>query len=83
MPILLAKNQGYRKKSIIVLIALVLLGFLGLFSAMPTSAQEPIITVTIDQIYQTADFTLDESIAIQISGTFTIDDYTGNVYCCR
>ncbi|UCE37000.1 MAG: winged helix-turn-helix transcriptional regulator [Thermoplasmata archaeon] len=80
MPILLAKNQDNGKKSIFLLVALVLLGFLILLSAYPVSAQETKITVTIDKIYQTADFTVDESIIIEISGTFKIEDYTGNVY---
>jgi DNA-binding MarR family transcriptional regulator len=80
MPILLAKNQGNRKKSNIILIAMVLLGFLISISVFPTSAQEPNIIVSIDQVYQTADFTVDGSPTIRVSGTFTVDDYTGNVY---
>jgi DNA-binding MarR family transcriptional regulator len=73
MPILLAKNQGYRKKSIIILTALVLLGFLGVFSLSSVSAQGTEITVSLDQAaYQVADFTVEEDITYYLSGNVTI-----------
>jgi DNA-binding MarR family transcriptional regulator len=73
MPIILAKNQGNRKKSIIILIVMVLLGFLGVFSVSSVSAQGTEITVSLDQAeYQVADFTVEEDITILLSGTITV-----------
>ncbi len=80
MPNSMAKNRKRRKMSIIMLSTLVLMVFLFIIFIWPISAQEPNIIVTVDQVYQTADFTVDETIKIQITGSFTIDDYTGNVY---
>jgi predicted transcriptional regulator len=74
MPILLAQNQGNRKKSIIVIIALVLLGFLGVFSLSSVTAQGTEITVLLDQAeYQVADFTVEEDITISLSGSVTVE----------
>ncbi len=72
-------REKHTKGSIFIISTLLMMVLLTLGIANPVSAQGE-VSVQVDQSYQTADLTVDESITIHITGSFTSIGYAGWAY---